>query len=211
MRGKKCHNHNGEIATAKEVRTMDEDQLNELEQDTSVDSKPAGIPLTPEDEELLAKYEYTFNGTFLHSLDSKGRMIVPSSFRSLLGETFCIAPSRDFKSVALYPNIIWARLRDSYAKLGAFNPKLNEFLENFDALTYRAQECDNQGRVLLPARIRELILKSEKDVEIKGSHDHVKIAIRKKADEKFANFMDNIDDTLDAIAMLSMQCAQLDK
>ena len=59
--------------------------------------------------------------------------------------------------------------------------------------------------MLLPARLRELILKNEKDVEVKGSHDHVKIAIRKKADEGFMNFLNNIDSILGDISELSMQ------
>lgn len=190
---------------------MDDEKLEMLEEDASVETapsaaeEPAGQLLSEEDQALLKKYEHTFNGTFTHSLDSKGRMIVPASFRSQLGKTFCIGPAFNFKSIALYPTIVWVRLRDSYAKLGLHNPSLNAYLEQFDALSFRDQECDNQGRVLLPARIRELILLNEKDVEVKGSHDHVKIAIRKKADEGFKNFMDNIDSILGDISALSMQ------
>lgn len=190
---------------------MDDEQLNEQQQDTSVESEPRRRPLTDEEQALLDEFEYTFNGTYLHSLDSKGRMIVPASFRPLLGDTFCIAPSRDFKSVALYPTLVWAKLRKGYADMDPYDPDLIEFLEFFDALTYRGQECDNQGRVLLPARMRELILKNEKDVEVKGSHDHVRIAIRAKADEKFARFIGNIDNTLGAIGRLSRQQAHQDK
>ncbi len=190
---------------------MDDEQLEMLEEKNAVDPAPSAADdtaaqlLSDEDRELLKKYAHTFNGTFTHSLDSKGRMIVPAPFRAQLGETFCIGPAFNFKSVALYPTIVWVRLRDSYAKLGPHNPSLNAYLEQFDALSFREQECDNQGRVLLPARLRELILKNEKDVEVKGSHDHVKIAIRKKADEGFMNFLNNIDSILGDISELSMQ------
>lgn len=187
---------------------MDDEQLGVRDEQTSVVPEPTETPLSEEDQELLKKYQHTFNGTFLHSLDSKGRMIVPASFRAQLGKEFCIGPAFDFQSVALYPTIVWVRLRDSYAKLGQHNPSLNRYLENFDALSYRGQECDNQGRVLLPSRIREQILKNEKDVEIKGSHDHVKIAVRRTADDKFASFMDNIDSILGDISALSIQLNQ---
>ena len=42
-----------------------------------------------------------FIGSFNHSLDNKGRLVIPQSFRDKLGETFCIAPSFDFQSVAI--------------------------------------------------------------------------------------------------------------
>ena len=69
----------------------------------------AAEPMTEEDRQLLEKYSKTFIGSFSHSLDAKGRMVVPLAFRETLGETFCIAPSFDFKSIALYPTLQWAR------------------------------------------------------------------------------------------------------
>ena len=44
-----------------------------------------------------------FIGSFCHSLDSKGRLVIPQGFRDKLGETFCVAPSFDFRSIAIYP------------------------------------------------------------------------------------------------------------
>ena len=77
--------------------------------------------LTAEDQALLEKYSRTFIGSYSHSLDAKGRLVVPLAFREQLGETFCIAPSFDFKSIALYPTLMWARMRDRYEKLGRVN------------------------------------------------------------------------------------------
>ena len=119
--------------------------------------------LTEEDQQLLDKYSRTFIGSFSHSLDAKGRLVVPLVFRETLGDTFCIAPSYDFQSIALYPNLMWARMRDRYDKLGKMNSSLKRYLEQLDALSFRGQECDNQGRVLLPAKIRACILGDEKD------------------------------------------------
>ena len=41
-------------------------------------------------------YEKCFIGSYSHSLDGKGRLVVPQSFREELGKTFYIAPSKDF-------------------------------------------------------------------------------------------------------------------
>ena len=161
--------------------------------------------LTAEDQALLEKYSRTFIGSYSHSLDAKGRLVVPLAFREQLGETFCIAPSFDFKSIALYPTLMWARMRDRYEKLGRVNAQLRRYLEQLDALSFRGQECDGQGRVLLPGKIRQNILGDEKDVEITGANDHVRIVARPAADEQFAAFMAELPDILDSISALEGQ------
>ena len=161
--------------------------------------------LTAEDQALLEKYSRTFIGSYSHSLDAKGRLVVPLAFREQLGATFCIAPSFDFKSIALYPTLMWARMRDRYEKLGRVNAQLRRYLEQLDALSFRGQECDGQGRVLLPGKIRQNILGDEKDVEITGANDHVRIVARPAADEQFAAFMADLPGILDSISALEGQ------
>lgn len=160
--------------------------------------------LTEEDQQLLDKYSHTFIGSYAHSLDAKGRLVVPLVFREMLGETFCIAPSYDFKSIALYPNLMWARMRDRYEKLGKMNSSLKRYLEQMDALSFRGQECDNQGRVLLPAKIRACILGDEKDVDITGASDHVRVVAHISAEEQFQQFMEDIPSILEDIGSLEI-------
>ena len=38
---------------------------------------------------------YGFSGEYQHSVDAKGRMIVPSKFRELLGESFMVTRGLD--------------------------------------------------------------------------------------------------------------------
>ena len=49
----------------------------------------------------------TFSGSFDHSLDGKGRVIIPSSFREALGDDFTITINPDKTAVAIYPKAIW--------------------------------------------------------------------------------------------------------
>ena len=161
--------------------------------------------MSDEDRRLLDKYSHTFIGSYSHSLDAKGRLVVPLAFREQLGATFCIAPSFDFKSIALYPTLMWARMRDRYEKLGRVNAQLRRYLKQLDALSFRGQECDGQGRVLLPGKIRQNILGDEKDVEITGANDHVRIVARPAADEQFAAFMADLPGILDSISALEGQ------
>ena len=159
-----------------------------------------------ENAETLEKKEKNrvkrFIGSFNHSLDSKGRLVIPQGFREKLGETFCIAPSYDFKSVAIYPTEKWEERNETYERLGKLNPALNQYLEQFYALSYDEQTCDAQGRVLLPANIRQKILGDARDVEITGANDHIRVVAAAQSQESWEKFTGEIPDLLNLIASL---------
>ena len=167
------------------------------EQKTEATGKAAGNPETVE-----SKKKIRFIGSFSHSLDSKGRLVIPQSFRDRLGEEFCVAPSYDFKSIAVYPTEMWERRNETYEKLGKLNPALNRYLEQFYALSYDDQACDGQGRVLLPANIRQKILGEERDVEITGANDHIRIVAETVSAESWSQFGSERPGLLEMIASL---------
>lgn len=143
-----------------------------------------------------------FIGSFNHSLDSKGRLVIPQTFREKLGETFCIAPSYDFQSIAVYPTEMWEKRNEQYERLGNLNPALNRYLEQFYALSYDEQSCDAQGRILLPVNIRSKILQEERDVEITGANDHVRIVSAASSRTGWDSFQQELPNLLDLIASL---------
>jgi MraZ protein len=143
-----------------------------------------------------------FIGSFNHSLDAKGRLVIPQGFREKLGEEFCIAPSYDFKSISVYPTEMWEKRNEEYEKLGRLNPAVNRYLEQFYALSYDGQTVDAQGRVLLPANIRQKILGEERDVEITGANDHVRVVAAKAGEESWERFADELPGLLEMIAGL---------
>ena len=146
-----------------------------------------------------------FIGSYSHSLDAKGRLGIPQSFREKLGEQFCLAPSFDFQSIAVYPTAMWEKRSETYEKLGHLNPALNRYLEQFYALSYSDQACDNQGRVLLPANIRQKILGDEKDVEITGANDHIRVVASKASEASWEKFQQELPNLLEMIAGLEKQ------
>ena len=158
--------------------------------------------MTEEDRLLLKEADHQYTGSFSHTIDAKGRMVVPLAFRTMLGPKFYIAPSHDFQAIGLYSNVAWARMRHRYATLDPLNDHMLTFLEFFNALSFRDQECDGQGRVLLPAKIRACILGDDKDVEITGASDHVRVVTRVSADEQFQKFMQDLPGLLDDISAL---------
>ena len=177
---------------------MSDQELTTGMQDAMAPVVPEMTGVSEEDRALLEKYSHTFTGTFAHTLDSKGRMVIPLAFRDLLGKTFTVAPEFDFKSIAVYPELSYVRMRESHdrALQESGNPERKKYLQWLDAYTFRAQECDGQGRVLLPARLRQIILGEDKDVDIMGAGDHLRIAVRVKCEESLADFMANIDSVL---------------
>ena len=156
--------------------------------------------VTPEkNEKQRAK---RFIGSFNHSLDSKGRLVIPQGFRDKLGETFCVAPSFDFRSIAIYPTEKWEERNETYERLGKLNPALNRYLEQFYALSFDEQTCDAQGRVLLPANIRQKILHEERDMEITGANDHVRVAAVSESGDIWNEFKNELPQLLEMIAGL---------
>ncbi len=167
------------------------------EQKNEAIGKAAGTPETVENKKKIR-----FIGSFSHSLDSKGRLVIPQSFRDRLGEEFCVAPSYDFKSIAVYPTEMWERRNETYEKLGKLNPALNRYLEQFYALSYDGQTCDCQGRVLLPSNIRQKILGEEREVEITGANDHIRVVAEKVRIERWVNFHSELAALLEMTAGL---------
>ena len=164
----------------------------------------AGIS-TVNPEQAVKTRAVRFIGSFNHSLDTKGRLVIPQNFRDKLGETFCVAPSFDFRSVAIYPTEKWEERNETYEKLGKLNPALNRYLEQFYALSYDEQTCDGQGRVLLPANIRQKILRDERDMEITGANDHVRVAALSASGDAWKSFNDELPQLLELIAALEAQ------
>ena len=91
--------------------------------------------------------------------------------------------------------------------IGSFNhsPALNRYLEQFYALSYDEQTCDGQGRVLLPANIRQKILREERDMEITGANDHVRVAALSASGDAWKSFNDELPQLLELIAGLEAQ------
>lgn len=168
--------------------------------DGSKNETTANSTVTP--EKTAEQRARRFIGSFNHSLDSKGRLVIPQGFRDKLGETFCVAPSFDFRSIAIYPTEKWEERNETYERLGKLNPALNRYLEQFYALSFDEQTCDAQGRVLLPANIRQKILHDERDMEITGANDHVRVAAVSDSGDIWNQFKEELPQLLEMIAGL---------
>ena len=116
-----------------------------------------------------------FSGTFVHGVDSKGRMIVPANFREALGERFVVALTPDFHSVAIYPLTEWLNQQDKLEALAELDARVLRLIEQFNKYSYTDCETDQQGRLLLPQKMRAKYLDNCREVEISGAKKYIRI------------------------------------
>ncbi len=94
-----------------------------------------------------------FMGEYNHTVDAKGRIIVPSKFREQLGDEFVVTKGLD-GCLFVYENSEWKNLEDKLHTLPLTNANARKFTRFFLAGATSC-EVDKQGRILLPAVLRE--------------------------------------------------------
>jgi MraZ protein len=102
-------------------------------------------------------------------IDDKGRLKVPNTFRTLLEskygrELFLTSLSGEF--VRIYPMPVWLDIERKLGEMPSTHPSRLRFL---DRVNYFGQvgELDAQGRVLVPARLRDAATMTG-DVDVLG-------------------------------------------
>ena len=93
-----------------------------------------------------------FMGQYEHTIDSKGRTIIPVKYREGLGETFVVTRGLD-GCLFLYPSSEWQEFVDKLQKLPS-SQKTRKIQRQFLS---KAMEVtlDKQGRILIPSMLRE--------------------------------------------------------
>ena len=117
-------------------------------------------------------------GTYEHSIDTAGRLIVPSKLRDKLGCSFYMAVGSK-ENLTLYPMDAWNAIKAKVAAL-----PLTERLE-MDVFFASAQLCevDKQWRFQVPSFLKEYAA-IDRDVVITGNNDLAQIWAKDKWLEK---------------------------
>ncbi|MBO9604957.1 MAG: division/cell wall cluster transcriptional repressor MraZ [Paenibacillaceae bacterium] len=113
-----------------------------------------------------------FMGEYQHSIDDKGRMIVPAKFRDALGSTFVVTRGLD-QCLFVYPLQEWSVLEQKLKSLPLMKADARAFTRFFFS---GATECelDKQGRVNIPNNLVEHA-KLQKDCVVIGVSNRVEI------------------------------------
>ena len=94
-----------------------------------------------------------FMGEYNHTVDPKGRLIVPSKFREQLGSEFVVTKGLD-GCLFVYPAEEWHNIEDKFRNISMTSKDARKFSRFFFAGA-AAVELDKQGRILLPPVLRE--------------------------------------------------------
>lgn len=134
-----------------------------------------------------------FMGEYNHTVDPKGRLIIPSKFRELLGDEFVVTRGLD-GCLFVFPMEEWNDFAEKLRKLPLTDKNARAFSR---FLTAGAATCefDKQGRILLPATLRKFA-GIDKEVVLAGLSNRIEIWSQEKWDEN--NDFENMD--MDAVA-----------
>lgn len=138
-----------------------------------------------------------FMGEYSHTIDAKGRMIIPSKLRDELSEEFVITRGLD-GCLFVYPMEDWKELLGHLKQL-PLNAKDAREMNRFFLSGATNGEIDKQGRVLIPSVLRNYA-KITKDVVLLGVGNRIEIW-DKDVWEGTASF-DNMDEIADRISEL---------
>lgn len=141
----------------------------------------------------LSGVQHMFIGEYQHSIDSKGRLIVPAKFRDDLGDVFIITKGLD-NCLFVYPKSEWKILEEKLKLLPLTRKDARAFVRFFFS---GATECelDKQGRILIPGNLREHC-KIDKDAVVIGVSNRVEIWSK----EEWEQYNDDEDLSYESIA-----------
>jgi MraZ protein len=113
-----------------------------------------------------------FTGEYRHTVDDKGRLAVPSRFRAQLDGGAVVSRWID-DCLAIHTRAGWADLETKVAALPLTDASARLFSRSIFARASEV-ELDRQGRILLPAYLREGIRLATEAVVL-GARDHAEI------------------------------------
>ncbi len=140
-----------------------------------------------------------FMGEYNHTIDAKGRLIVPAKFREKLGDEFVVTKGLD-GCLFVYPNEEWKTIEEKFRTTPLTTKDARKFSRFFFAGA-AACEVDKQGRILLPSTLREFA-GLEKEVVLAGVLNRIEIWSKAKWEE--AGDYDDMDEIAEHMAELGL-------
>ena len=139
-------------------------------------------------------------GEFEHSLDAKGRLIMPAKLRESIGERFVVTKGLDGCLFAFSLDE-WANFEEKLKMLPLSNKNSREFSRFFLS---GATECeiDKQGRFLIPNNLRDAA-NLEKEVVIIGVGTRIEILDKNKW-KSYSNDNISVEEIAENMTMLGI-------
>lgn len=143
-----------------------------------------------------------FLGEYNHSIDAKGRLIVPAKFREDLGEEFIVTKGLD-GCLYIYPDNEWRDFEKKLSELPMGKSDIRKMVRFFLSAATQV-ELDKQGRILIPGTHREFA-GLEKDVVLAGVGKKIEIWSKEKWEETATFDYEDMDDVAERMADLGIE------
>lgn len=140
-----------------------------------------------------------FMGEYNHTIDAKGRLIIPSKFREILGDAFVVTKGLD-GCLFVYDNEEWKCFEEKLRSLPITNKEARQFVRFFLAGATEA-EVDKQGRILIPNVLREFA-ELTKDVVLVGVGSRIEIWGKERFEDSAV--FDDMDEIAEHMAELGL-------
>ena len=132
-----------------------------------------------------------FMGEYHHSIDEKGRIIIPSKFRSELGDSFVITRGLE-NCLFVYSLVEWNKIVDRLKKL-PFTKRDARNFTRFFLSGATVTELDKQGRANISSTLIDFA-NLEKECIVIGVNDRLEIWAKDNWEEFFNNNSDKLSD-----------------
>lgn len=142
-----------------------------------------------------------FYGEFQHTVDPKGRVIMPSTFREELGEKFILTKGLD-ECLFVYSMAEWINLEAKMKTLPLTNKDARAFVRFFFSGASQC-EVDKQGRILIPQNLRTYA-GLDKDIYIIGVSTRVEVWDKAKWENYNGDENLNPDSIAEKMSMLGI-------
>lgn len=116
-----------------------------------------------------------FRGSSFHTIDSKGRIIIPARFRDVIKAdgSYGVMLSRMDGALIAYTYDGWRKIENRILSLAEKSESMRRFRRVFIGGSFECP-CDKQDRILIPQNLREYA-GFEKDIVLVGVLDHFEI------------------------------------
>ena len=125
-----------------------------------------------------------FRGSSFHTIDPKGRIIIPKRFRNVIcgqdGDQLMV--SRMDRSLVVYPLKEWEKIESRILSLAEKNDTMRRFRRVFIGGAF-ACTWDKQERMLIPPTLRDYA-HLDKEIVLVGVLDHFEIWSRENWDKE---------------------------
>ena len=127
-----------------------------------------------------------FRGSSFHTIDVKGRIIIPARFREIIrdGDKPGVMLSKMDKGLVAYTFDEWFKIEEKILSLAEKSEAMRRFRRVFIG-TASECNCDKQDRILIPAPLRQYA-GIDKEIVLVGVLDHFEIWSRENWDQENA-------------------------